>query len=82
MTIENHDLYHEFPNYRSVIASLRASDSEFAAKMTLYDLLDTEIRLHESNVEPIADEYVEDKKFQRVQLKDELYALLRKNAKN
>lgn len=82
MTIEYHDLYHEFPEFKHRIAELRRNNANFAAKMTEYDLLDTEIRLSESNVEPHPDDLIEAKKFQRVQLKDELYAWLRKQPVN
>ncbi len=82
MTIETHDLFREFPEYRTLIASLRAIDTHFAEQLASYDALDAEIRSHENNVAPVADEYMEAKKFRRVQLKDELYAQLRKNALN
>ncbi len=82
MTIEHHDLYREFPEYRAVIAALKAADPTFAARMATYDELDAEIHLHENNVAPVADEYLEAKKIRRVQLKDELYAALRTSGLN
>lgn len=76
MTLEYHDLRREYPQYAATIHALNTQDPHFADLLRTYDALDQEIHLHESGVEPIADEYLEPKKLQRVHLKDELYGRL------
>lgn len=77
MTIEKHDLVHEFPEYRAAIHQLKTSDAQFASLFAEYHELDHEIRRIEQEIETPGDEYVESRKRQRVQLKDQLYGMLR-----
>lgn len=74
---EHHDLVHEFPEYQQLIASLRASNPDFARLMDEYDALDEEILRIEQRVEVVSEMYEEDLKKKRVHLKDQLYAMLR-----
>jgi uncharacterized protein YdcH (DUF465 family) len=73
---ERHDLHHEFPQHANLIHQLLGSDQEFAALYKEYDDLDAEILDLEQKGEPVADEVVEEMKFRRVRLKDQLYAIL------
>lgn len=73
---EHHDLIHEFPEYRDRIHALKVSDSRFAQLFAEYHELDREVRRHEVDVEPVADEYLEALKKKRLHLKDELYAMI------
>jgi len=74
---ENHDLFHEFPEYKDKIVEMRGNHEEFARIMDDYDTLDAKIRELELHDQPVADNYMEELKLQRVQLKDRLYELLK-----
>ncbi len=76
---EKHDLFHEFPEYQELISELRGSDQEFAGMVEQHDALDNEIRDLETTHQPVADEYFEDLKKNRLMLKDRLYDQLRKH---
>lgn len=76
MTVESHELAHEFPEYRERIHELKISNHRFAALLDEYDALDREIRRVEQEIETPSDIYTEELKKKRVLLKDELYALL------
>jgi uncharacterized protein YdcH (DUF465 family) len=74
---ESHDLLHEFPELEGKIATMRASDEEFARIMDQYDDLDARVRSLEELGVPVADETIEELKKERLQLKDRLYSFLR-----
>ena len=74
---EQHDLAHEFPEHRERIHALKEQDAHFRARFDEYHELDRQIHRAETDVEPMADEPLERLKLRRVQLKDELYAMLR-----
>ncbi len=76
MTIEKHDLVHEFPEYRERIHELKTSNAHFSQLFDRYHEVEHEVRRIETGVETPSDEYLEDRKKQRLQLKDELFALL------
>ena len=78
MLSEHHDIDHEFPEYHQRLEALVAVDAEFAALVKKHDTLDDEIRELEERGQPIADEDIEKMKFQRAEMKDEIYARLRK----
>jgi hypothetical protein len=77
MTVPHHILINEFPEYQASINQLVAENSHFAALHERYDTLTTSIENLEDAGSPISDEELEKLKFERLQLKDELYALLR-----
>ena len=74
---EFHDILHEFPEYRSKIRELMASNREFAGMLREHDIIDAKIRDLELHDQPVADEYMEDLKKQRALMKDRLYAVIR-----
>lgn len=76
MTIERHDLAHEFPELRSKIHELKTHDAHFAKLFAEYHDIDREVRRIEEEVETPSDEYAEQVKMKRVRLKDQLYAML------
>jgi uncharacterized protein len=76
MTIEPHDLAHEFPEYRDAMQSLKSSDAQFAKMFDEYHALDLEIHLIEQGVETVSDVYAEVLKKKRMVLKDALYHML------
>lgn len=77
MLSEHHDISHEFPEWRNMLDSLRASDPKFDALVAKHDHLDDEIRRLEERQSPISDSEIEKMKFQRAALKDQAYQSLR-----
>ena len=76
MTLEHHDLRHEFPEYSDKIHSLKVGNAHFAKLFDEYHATDREILRIEQEVETPSDAYVEEMKKKRVHLKDELYKML------
>ena len=79
MLNEKHDLIHELPEHRETIHNLKMTDSHFAKLFDEYHEVDHEIHRIETNVETTSDDYLEEKKKQRLHLKDELLKMI-KNA--
>lgn len=75
---ENHDLFHEFPEYRERIAELQAANPGFAHLYDDYHRINGEVERIELQIETPSDYYTETLKKQRLHLKDEIYAILRK----
>ena len=76
MTLEKHDLLHEFPNNKESIHHLKMNDHHFARLFEQYHEVDHEIHRIEVGVETPSDEYVEGVKKERLKLKDSLYAMI------
>lgn len=76
MTIEAHDLHHEFPEFSEQIRELKMNNRHFAKLFDEYNDLDHEVRRIEEAKEAASDERLEGLKMRRVVLKDELYAML------
>jgi len=79
MLNEKHDLIHELPEHRETIHNLKMTDNHFAKLFDEYHEVDHEIHRIETNVETTSDDYLEEKKKQRLHLKDELLKMI-KNA--
>lgn len=77
MTIEHHDLVHELPEFRDNIHELKMKDAHFARLFDEYHDVTRQVERMESEVEPVATRTEEEYKLRRLQLKDELYAMLR-----
>lgn len=75
---ENHDLFHEFPEYKMRIAQLQAADPGFAALYQEYHQVNDEVERIEQQLETPSDFYTEALKKQRLHLKDEIYTILRR----
>lgn len=75
---ENHDLFHELPEYKEHIANLKATDPLFSSLYDDYHVVNAEVERIELQIETPSDVYTEDLKKKRLHLKDELYAILRK----
>ena len=78
MLNEKHDLIHELPEHREMIHNLKISDTHFARLFDEYHEIDHEVHRIETNVETTSDEYLEEKKKQRLHLKDQLLLLIKK----
>jgi uncharacterized protein YdcH (DUF465 family) len=77
MLSEHHDIDHEFPEYHQRLEAMVAADADFAELVKKHDTLDDQIRELEERGQPIADEDIEKMKFERAELKDQIYAKLR-----
>jgi len=78
MTLEKHDLHHEFPELKDEIHHLKLNDNHFSRLFNEYHEVDHEVNRIEQGVENTSDEYLEGKKKQRLKLKDELFFMLKK----
>ena len=76
MSLEKHDLLHEFPDSKDIIHELKTSNNHFARLFDQYNTVEHEVHRIESGVEATSDEYLEAKKKERLKLKDELYAMI------
>ena len=76
MSLEKHDLLHEFPDSKDIIHELKTSNNHFARLFDQYNTVEHEVRRIETGVEATSDEYLETKKKERLKLKDELYAMI------
>jgi len=79
MLNEKHDLIHELPEYRDTIHQLKTTDHHFARLFDEYHELDHEIHRIETGVETPSDEYLEERKLQRLNLKDQLFEIIKKS---
>ena len=80
MSLEKHDLHHEFPEFKDAIHELKISDAHFARLFTEYHEVDHEVHRIETGAETPSDEYLESRKKHRLQLKDALYAMLQQHS--
>ncbi|GAA6171195.1 YdcH family protein [Colwellia sp. KU-HH00111] len=78
MTLQKHDLHHEFPEFDKEIHHLKMNDNHFARLFNDYHEVNQEVHRIEQGVENTSDEYIEQRKKQRLKLKDELFVMLKK----
>ncbi|WP_127476993.1 YdcH family protein [Sulfurivermis fontis] len=77
MTVEHHDLQHDFPEFHDRIHALKTSNAHFARLFDEYHEVDRQVRRIEQEIETPSDAVTEELKMRRVKLKGELYAMLR-----
>ena len=77
MELQQHDLHHEFPEFKDAIHRLKIGNHQFAKLFDEYHRLNKDIRRIEENEEPVTDAAIEEMKKQRLLLKDELHTMLR-----
>ena len=77
MLNEKHDLIHELPEHRETIHNLKVTDNHFARLFDEYHEVDHEIHRIETGEETPSDEYVEEKKKLRLNLKDNLLRMIK-----
>ena len=80
MSVEPHDLHHEFPEFHDEIHTLKESDAHFRRLFDEYHEVNKEVQRIESGVENTSDAYAEDRKKARLALKDQLFDMLKKQA--
>jgi uncharacterized protein YdcH (DUF465 family) len=78
MSLEKHSLVKEFPEHQHTIRHLKMNDMHFAKMFDEYHDIDHEVFSLESGKGASSDEYLETQKLRRVQLKDTLFALVKK----
>lgn len=74
---EQHDLAHEFPEFKERIHTLKIENERFRGLFDEYHQVDKQVHRADTDVEPLSDEHAEELKKRRVKLKDELYAMLK-----
>jgi uncharacterized protein YdcH (DUF465 family) len=67
-----------FPEYRDLITQLKTSDHHFGRLFEQHNVLDQKIKNMESRIETGSHEQIELLKKEKLQLKDQLYLILRK----
>lgn len=77
MIQDHHPLAKDFPEFKDKIHSLKTSNTHFAKLEREYEDLDKAIVRLETGVEHSSSVELEQKKQQRVSLKDELYNMLK-----
>ena len=77
--MENHDLYHEFPELETQIHTLKTSNAHFKKLYDTYHTVNKDIHRIETGAEATSDEVLNELRVRRVHLKDELFELLSKN---
>lgn len=77
MTVEHHDLHHDFPDMSDKIRELKMNDRHFARLFDEYHELDKEVRKIEDDVTPTSDNILDGLRMRRVHLKDNLASMLK-----
>ena len=76
MSVEHHDLHHEFPELNDKIHEMKTNNNHFRRLFDEYHELTTQVENMESEVTPVSSMTEEEAKKRRLHLKDELYAML------
>ena len=76
MSVEHHDLIHEFPELKERIHDLKVGDTHFRKLFDEYHELTRSIEKMEDEVTPVSSSTEEKAKIRRVRLKDELFRML------
>lgn len=76
MSVEHHDLIHEFPEHKDRIHHLKMEDAHFRKLFDEYHLLTRSVENMENEVTPASSRAEEEAKVRRVHLKDELYRMI------
>jgi uncharacterized protein YdcH (DUF465 family) len=69
-----------FPEYRDLIIQLKSTDAHFSSLFQQHNTLDQQVKRMVSRTDPATPEEIEQLKKEKLHLKDELYALLKKTA--
>lgn len=67
-----------FPEYRDLITKLKTTDRHFVNLFEKHNELDQKIKNMEAHIEPGTHEEIDTLKREKLALKDQLYALLKK----
>ena len=78
-SLEKHDLLHELPESKEAIHTLKMSNNRFSKLFDEYHEVDHEIHRIETGAENTSDDYLEEKKKERLNLKDQLFSMIREH---
>jgi len=67
-----------FPEYRELISRLKANDHHFAKLFDKHNVLDQKVQNMESGTEPGTHAEIEALKKEKLLIKDQIYAILKK----
>lgn len=73
----HHDLSKEFPEYEAKIHQLKSEDNHFKRLLEEYEEVDKEVYRIEEGIETPDDDYTEELKKKRLNLKDQLFVILK-----
>ena len=76
----HHPFVSEFSEHRDTIRHLRLADNHFRKMFEEYHQLDDEVARIEEEVEFATDQRMDELKLRRAQLKDALYAVVRRQS--
>ena len=76
MTLDPHDLTHEFPAQADKIHALKSDNTHFQKLAQRYEELNKEVVQIEEGVRAVDDQHLETPKKERLQLKDQIAAQL------
>lgn len=79
MALEKHDLVHEFPQDKEKIHDLKINDRHFAKLFDEYHEVDHEVHRIEVGAESSSDLYLDERKKVRLNLKDQLLLMIKKD---
>ncbi len=68
-----------FPEYRDLITKLKTTDKHFLNLFDKHNAVDQKIKNMESHLEPGTPEEIENLKKEKLNLKDQLYTVLKKS---
>lgn len=71
-----HELIDDFPGQADRISSLKGTDAHFAKLANRYHEVNRQVHRAETDVEPMSDEHMTALRRQRMQLKDQIAAIL------
>ena len=69
-----------FPEYRDPIAELKSSNAHFVSLFQQHNTLDQQVKRMVSRTDPATPVEIEKLKKEKLRLKDEIYAFLKKTA--
>jgi len=76
--LEKHDLHHEFPEHHDAIHDLKMNDAHFARLFSQYHQVDHEVHRVETGAENTSDYYINEQKKVRLNLKEQLLAIIQR----
>lgn len=76
MLYEKHDLLHELPEHKDAIHHLKMNNAHFSRLFDEYHETTHEVHRIEIGVENTSDDYLEEKKKLRLNLKDQLFHMI------
>ncbi|GGK74657.1 YdcH family protein [Amphritea balenae] len=77
MPIEHHDLIHELPEHRERIHHLKTTNTRFAKLFNEYHDVTKQVERMEVLAEPVCTQTEEALKLKRLQLKDQLFGMVK-----